>query len=95
MVVALVALPPRRMERDVGHHPPRHERLPREPPHQLHPLRVGQLVGQRHAHLAGDLAVLARLGLLDPVPQLGPVGDPARRVGGGEDFRVIDAARAA
>lgn len=55
---------------------------------------MGQLVGQGHAHLAGDLAVLAGLGFLDAVPQLGSVTDPIRRVVPvrGEDFGVIDTA---
>ena len=55
-------------------------------------LRMGQLVGQGHADLAGDLAVLAGLGFLDTVPQLGSVGDPIRRVVRGEDLGVIDTA---
>ena len=45
-----------------------------------------------HADLAGDLAVLAGLGFLDAVPQLGSVTDPIRRVVRGEDFGVIDTA---
>ena len=90
MMVALVARAPRCVQGDVGHHAPVHEMIAHERPHQRHPLVVGQLGGQGHADLAGDLAVLAGLGFLDAVPQLGSVADPIRRVVRGENFGVIN-----
>ena len=92
VMVALVARAPRRVKGDVSHHATVHELRLRVVADQGDTLRMGQLVGQSHAHLAGDLAVLAGLGFLDPVPQLGSVMDPIRRVVRCEDFGVIDAA---
>ena len=92
VMVALVADPPRRVQGDVSHHATIHELAAHELPHQLKPLRMGQFGGQGHADLAGDLAVLAGLGFLDAVPQLGSVTDPIRRVIRCEDFGVIDTA---
>ena len=92
VVVALVAGQPRRVQGDVRDHATVHEGPLAEVADQLDALRVAQLGGQGHPDLAGELAVLARLGGLDPVPQLGAVMDPLRRVGGGEDFDVLDAA---
>ena len=48
MVVALVALAPRRVQGDVSHHTPVHALAAHELSHQLNPLRVSQLVGQGH-----------------------------------------------
>ncbi|SUZ33914.1 hypothetical protein ROE7235_03695 [Roseibaca ekhonensis] len=91
-MVALVALAPRRVQGDVSHHATVHELRLCVVADQGDTLRMSQLVGQGHAHLAGDLAVLAGLGLLDAVPQLGSVTDPIRRMNRCEDFGVIDTA---
>ena len=95
VVVALVAGQPRRMERDVRDHAPIHEGPLAEGADQRDPLRVAQLGRQRHPDLAGELAVLAGLGGLHPVPQRGAVMDPVRRVGRGEDFDMGDPAAGA
>ena len=92
MVVALVALAPRRVQGDVSHHATVHELRLCVVANQGDTLRMGQLVGQGHADLAGDLAVLAGLGFLDAVPQFGSVTDPIRRMVRRENFSVINAA---
>ena len=92
VVVAIIAVAPRRVQGDIRDHAAIHELFLGEVPDQLDPLRMGQLGRQGHAHLAGHLAVLTRLGFLDTVPQLGSVGDPIRRVVRGEDLGVIDTA---
>ena len=91
MVVALVARLAGRVERDVGHHPALHELLAGEVPNELGPSIWAELVRERDAHLPGHAAVHAGLGRLDPVPELGSVMDPIRRVVRGEDLRVLDA----
>ena len=91
-MVALVAHTSRRVQGDVRHHATVNELLLRIVADQGDTLRMGQLVGEGHADLAGDLAVLAGLGFLDAVPQLGSVTDPIRRVIRCEDFGVIDTA---
>ena len=80
MVVALVARLAGRVERDVGHHPALDELRLAEVPDELGPLIGAELVRERDADFPGDLAVHAALGGLDPVPQLGSVMDPIRRV---------------
>ena len=85
----------RTVDGQVGHHAAPDEFLPDEAPHQLEPLLARQLAGQRHLDLAGELGILALLGGLDGVPQLGAVLYPLGRVVGGEDLAVLDAALAA
>ena len=92
VMIALVPLAPRRVQGDISHHATVHELRLCVVADQGDPLPMGQLVGKGHTNLAGDLAVLAGLGFLDAVPQLGSVTDPIRRVVRGEDFGVIDTA---
>jgi hypothetical protein len=91
-MVAVIPLAPRRVQGNVSHHATIYELRLCVVADQGNTLRMGQLVGQGHTDLAGDLTVLAGLGFLDAVPQLGSVMDPIRRVIRCEDFGVIDTA---
>ena len=69
VVIAIIAIAPRRMKGDIGHHAPVHELALAEVAHQLDALPVVQLGGQGHPDFAGHLRILPGLGRLDRVPQ--------------------------
>ena len=91
-IAALIVLARDRvMDGEVGGHAARHELVPHEPPHQLQPFLVAQLVRQRHRDLAGDLRVAPVLHGLGLVPQPVAVRHPLRRALGQHDLAVFHA----
>ena len=87
MVVALVALATRCVDRDVHRHPVPLADFPREGKREGPPLVGRQLGRERDLVFPRDRRVLARLGLLGGVPQRRPVARPLGRVGRRDDLK--------
>ena len=91
MVVALVALATRCVDRHVHRHPVPLADLAGEAQRKVAPLVGRQLGRERDFILPRDRRVLARLGLLGGIPQRRPVLHPRGRIGGGDDLAMLDA----
>ena len=91
MVVALVALATRCVDRHVHRHPVPLADLACQAHREVAPLVGRQLGRKRDLILPRDRRVLARLRLLGGIPQRRPVAHPLGRVGGRDDLAMLDA----